>query len=208
MLVLELYTAEYFCILGFSCTWSFLGFVSILLLIWQSLVPYPPIASDGNSVFIADSAGIDCMETVVPSSQISSASFFTETQRQFSRYYNEFEELKLLGKGAFGAVIKVWYKNCFFFGMVFGDICFLWSRTVYSMFAWVYLLSACVLCLCWGFNLELKSTKSFLQEVVGRLGRNLSVWGTLYLNCSNFPGERKTSCFVKLFFWLCLVRHL
>lgn len=62
------------------------------------------------------------METVVPSSQISSASFFTETQRQFSRYYNEFEELKLLGKGAFGAVIKVWCKNCFLCGNLFGDM--------------------------------------------------------------------------------------
>nr|XP_025043322.1 eIF-2-alpha kinase GCN2 isoform X3 [Pelodiscus sinensis] len=56
-----------------------------------------------------DSAGID-IETVTPSSHILSASFFTETQRQFSRYYNEFEELQLLGKGAFGAVIKVQNK--------------------------------------------------------------------------------------------------
>lgn len=74
----------------------------------------PRSTSAGNcDVLISDSAGIDCIETVVPSSQISSASFFTETQRQFSRYYNEFEELKLLGKGAFGAVIKVWYKSYF-----------------------------------------------------------------------------------------------
>ncbi|XP_067152724.1 eIF-2-alpha kinase GCN2 isoform X8 [Apteryx mantelli] len=65
-----------------------------------------PIAEENAD----DSAEIDCIETVVPSSQISSASFFTETQRQFSRYYNEFEELKLLGKGAFGAVIKVQNK--------------------------------------------------------------------------------------------------
>lgn len=162
-------------------------------------------------VFIADSAGIDCMETVVPSNQISSASFFTETQRQFSRYYNEFEELKLLGKGAFGAVIKVWYKNNFFCGNLFGDSCFLWSRAIYSKFAWFYLLSASVLCLCWGFDVELNSLKSFLEEVAGRLGRSLSVWWTLHLNCSNFPDEKKTSCFVKLFLVIIrlgLVRHL
>ena len=47
------------------------------------------------------------METVIPSNQLPSAAFFSETQRQFSRYFIEFEELQLLGKGAFGAVIKV-----------------------------------------------------------------------------------------------------
>ncbi|XP_061467441.1 eIF-2-alpha kinase GCN2 [Rhineura floridana] len=57
-----------------------------------------------------DSAGIDDIETVIPSSQIAGDVFFTEKQRQFSRYYNEFEELQLLGKGAFGAVIKVQNK--------------------------------------------------------------------------------------------------
>uniref|UniRef100_A0A8D2L7J5 eIF-2-alpha kinase GCN2 n=1 Tax=Varanus komodoensis TaxID=61221 RepID=A0A8D2L7J5_VARKO len=57
-----------------------------------------------------DSAGIDDLETVIPSSQLASDIFFTETQRQFSRYYTEFEELQLLGKGAFGAVIKVQNK--------------------------------------------------------------------------------------------------
>uniref|UniRef100_A0A8C8RLK2 eIF-2-alpha kinase GCN2 n=1 Tax=Pelusios castaneus TaxID=367368 RepID=A0A8C8RLK2_9SAUR len=57
-----------------------------------------------------DSTGIDYLETVIPSSHVPRAAFFTEAQRQFSRYYNEFEELQLLGKGAFGAVIKVQNK--------------------------------------------------------------------------------------------------
>ena len=59
------------------------------------------------SCFISDSGGQDYVETVIPSNQLPSAAFFSETQRQFSRYFIEFEELQLLGKGAFGAVIKV-----------------------------------------------------------------------------------------------------
>ncbi|XP_066244611.1 eIF-2-alpha kinase GCN2 isoform X4 [Saccopteryx leptura] len=57
-----------------------------------------------------DSGGQDYAETVIPSSQLPSAALFSETQRQFSRYFIEFEELQLLGKGAFGAVIKVQNK--------------------------------------------------------------------------------------------------
>ncbi|ETE69773.1 Eukaryotic translation initiation factor 2-alpha kinase 4, partial [Ophiophagus hannah] len=57
-----------------------------------------------------DSPAIDDTETVISSSQIASDVHVTETQRQLSRYYNEFEELQLLGKGAFGAVIKVQNK--------------------------------------------------------------------------------------------------
>ncbi|XP_064148274.1 eIF-2-alpha kinase GCN2 isoform X3 [Loxodonta africana] len=57
-----------------------------------------------------DSGGQDYVETVIPRNQLPSAAFFSETQRQFSRYFIEFEELQLLGKGAFGAVIKVQNK--------------------------------------------------------------------------------------------------
>ncbi|XP_068018973.1 eIF-2-alpha kinase GCN2 isoform X2 [Melanerpes formicivorus] len=71
-----------------------------------------PVAEEN----LDDSAGMDCIETVVPSGQVPGASFCSETQRQFSRYYNEFEELQLLGKGAFGAVIKVRNKldGCYY----------------------------------------------------------------------------------------------
>ncbi|XP_078419056.1 eIF-2-alpha kinase GCN2 isoform X2 [Cetorhinus maximus] len=64
-----------------------------------------------------DSAGgTDCAETVIPNSQFLAASLYTDTQRQLSRYYNEFEELQLLGEGAFGAVIKVKNKldGCYY----------------------------------------------------------------------------------------------
>lgn len=50
---------------------------------------------------------VDFGSTVVPRSHIFDAPFSSGMQRQFSRYFDEFEELQLLGKGAFGAVIKV-----------------------------------------------------------------------------------------------------
>ncbi|XP_068436468.1 eIF-2-alpha kinase GCN2 isoform X2 [Clinocottus analis] len=50
---------------------------------------------------------VDFPSSVVPPSHILNAPFSSGAERQFSRYFNEFEELQLLGKGAFGAVIKV-----------------------------------------------------------------------------------------------------
>ncbi|XP_072120701.1 eIF-2-alpha kinase GCN2 isoform X3 [Mobula birostris] len=70
--------------------------------------PVPRAPSCGNEESPEGLAGgVDCAETVVPSSQLLKASLYTDVQKQHSHYYSEFEELQLLGKGAFGAVIKV-----------------------------------------------------------------------------------------------------
>ncbi|KAM6961283.1 eIF-2-alpha kinase GCN2 [Aplochiton taeniatus] len=58
----------------------------------------------------------DFASSVFPQSHVLNAPFDGAVQRQFSRYFNEFEELTLLGKGAFGAVIKVQNKldGCYY----------------------------------------------------------------------------------------------
>ncbi|XP_032882473.1 eIF-2-alpha kinase GCN2 isoform X2 [Amblyraja radiata] len=80
----------------------------------------PPVVralSPGSEDSPEDLAGgTDCSETVILNSHLLKASLFTDTQKQLSHYYKEFEELQLLGKGAFGAVIKVKNKldGCYY----------------------------------------------------------------------------------------------
>lgn len=50
---------------------------------------------------------VDFASTIIPRSHSLETPFISGVQRQLSRYFNEFEELHLLGKGAFAAVIKV-----------------------------------------------------------------------------------------------------
>lgn len=58
-------------------------------------------------MFFFSDLAVDFASSVIPRSHILNAPFTSGIQRQLSRYFNEFEELQLLGKGAFGAVIKV-----------------------------------------------------------------------------------------------------
>ncbi|KAG7510467.1 eIF-2-alpha kinase GCN2 [Solea senegalensis] len=62
-----------------------------------------PQSNDASPEDLAE----DFASSVIPRSHILNAPFISGVQRQFSRYFSEFEELQLLGKGAFGAVIKV-----------------------------------------------------------------------------------------------------
>ncbi|XP_051242159.1 eIF-2-alpha kinase GCN2 [Dicentrarchus labrax] len=72
----------------------------------------PPQCQDASPEDLA----VDFASSVIPQSHILNAPFFSGVQRTFSRYFNEFEELQLLGKGAFGAVIKVQNKldGCYY----------------------------------------------------------------------------------------------
>ncbi|KAM3917996.1 eIF-2-alpha kinase GCN2 [Leptodactylus fuscus] len=76
-------------------------------LLGHSFINPPPQKCSISEESQDDYTGVDCTETEIPSTSISNAAFHTESQRQLSRYYSEFEELQMLGRGAFGAVIKV-----------------------------------------------------------------------------------------------------
>ncbi|XP_071971670.1 eIF-2-alpha kinase GCN2 [Engystomops pustulosus] len=85
-------------------------------LLGHSFVNPPPQKYSMSEESPDDYTGVDCTETVIPSASISNAAFHIESQRQLSRYYSEFEELQMLGRGAFGAVIKVQNKldGCYY----------------------------------------------------------------------------------------------
>ncbi|TNN87218.1 eIF-2-alpha kinase GCN2 [Liparis tanakae] len=70
------------------------------------LKPPSPKTLPQNRDSSTEDAAVDSPSSVIPPSHIN-ALFSFGVERQFSRYFNEFEELQLLGKGAFGAVIKV-----------------------------------------------------------------------------------------------------
>lgn len=65
------------------------------------------INSKSSGFVVSSDLAVDFASSVLPPSHILNTPFISGVQRQLSRYFNEFEELQLLGKGAFGAVIKV-----------------------------------------------------------------------------------------------------
>ncbi|XP_073495017.1 eIF-2-alpha kinase GCN2 isoform X1 [Phyllobates terribilis] len=85
-------------------------------LLSHSFINPPPQKCPMSEESPDDYTGVDCTETVMPSASISNAAFHIESQRQLSRYFSEFEELQMLGRGAFGAVIKVQNKldGCYY----------------------------------------------------------------------------------------------
>ncbi|CAH2328065.1 eIF-2-alpha kinase GCN2 isoform X1 [Pelobates cultripes] len=82
----------------------------------HSFLKPPPQKSSESEESPNDFTGVDCTGTVIPSIPISNSTFYVESQSHFSRYFSEFEELQMLGKGAFGAVLKVQNKldGCYY----------------------------------------------------------------------------------------------
>ncbi|KAM8920871.1 eIF-2-alpha kinase GCN2 [Pelodytes ibericus] len=82
----------------------------------HSFINPPPPRSPASEESPEDFTGVDCTETVIPTIPISNSTFQLESHSHFSRYFNEFEELQMLGRGAFGAVLKVQNKldGCYY----------------------------------------------------------------------------------------------
>uniref|UniRef100_UPI003AAED41E eIF-2-alpha kinase GCN2 n=1 Tax=Centroberyx gerrardi TaxID=166262 RepID=UPI003AAED41E len=80
------------------------------------LIPPLPKALPQYQDNSPEDLAVDFASSVIPRSHILNAPFSSGVQRQVSRYFTEFEELQLLGKGAFGAVIKVQNKldGCYY----------------------------------------------------------------------------------------------
>lgn len=85
-------------------------------LLGHSFINPPPQKCPMSEESPDDYTDVDCIETVIPRTPLPNAAFHIESQRQLSRYFSEFEELQMLGRGAFGAVIKVQNKldGCYY----------------------------------------------------------------------------------------------
>ncbi|CAJ0955135.1 unnamed protein product [Ranitomeya imitator] len=68
-------------------------------LLGHSFINPPPQKCPLSDESSDDYTGVDCTETVMPGASISNAAFHIESQRQLSRYFSEFEELQMLGRG-------------------------------------------------------------------------------------------------------------
>ncbi|XP_061407608.1 eIF-2-alpha kinase GCN2 isoform X1 [Lethenteron reissneri] len=86
----------------------------------QQLLEHPfiksPVSCSPSTRPHSPDDDLNYAEALIPSRDILGMCSHLDSQRQLSRYYTEFEELALLGKGAFGAVIKVKNKldGCYY----------------------------------------------------------------------------------------------
>ncbi|XP_042202280.1 eIF-2-alpha kinase GCN2 [Callorhinchus milii] len=86
----------------------------------QQLLEHPfiksPVSCSPSTRPHSPDDDLNYAEALIPSRDILGMCSHLDSQRQLSRYYTEFEELALLGKGAFGAVIKVRNKldGCYY----------------------------------------------------------------------------------------------
>uniref|UniRef100_A0A3B4ERC7 non-specific serine/threonine protein kinase n=1 Tax=Pundamilia nyererei TaxID=303518 RepID=A0A3B4ERC7_9CICH len=92
---------------------DFQDFLQKEQLLFGNVLPFGPFSVKPRVPNLA----VDFASSVIPRSHILNAPFSSVLQhRQISRFVSEFEELQLLGKGAFGAVIKVQNKldGCYY----------------------------------------------------------------------------------------------